>query len=120
MIEIKSKANTPEVKIDKEKGKFCLTGRSYPEHPELFYNPIIEEVKTIGDRSKLEIEMTFDYLNTSSTKVILNFLNDLKELFENISVVWTNEEDDEDMLESGQFFADFSEIPFTFQEVDMV
>jgi uncharacterized protein YkuJ len=59
------------------------------------------------------------YFNTASSKIILDILMRLETLHEdgkNISVEWHYEEDDEDMQEAGEEYADIVEVPFTFVE----
>lgn len=59
------------------------------------------------------------YFNTASSKIILDILMRLETLHENgknITIEWHYEEDDEDMQEAGEEYADIVEVPFTFIE----
>ena len=46
---IKSELNTPYVRLDKEICTLTIVGKSYPEHPSLFYGPIIKELENFVD-----------------------------------------------------------------------
>lgn len=103
---------TPRVWFDSVARTLSLAGESYPEHVADFYQPIQEWVaEYLRSGEPLYVKIALDYLNTSSTKALL----DLLELIEanaqgdgRIAVHWiaTNEtmqEAAEDLLEGFRF-----------------
>lgn len=98
-------------------GEFSIHGRSLPEDPHGFYNPIIQWVS----QCKLEnitLEIRLEYMNTSSYKQIYTLLNELKE---NVSVNqkqvnWYFEEGDDDGYDTGKEFESLIRLPFKFHE----
>jgi hypothetical protein len=103
-MEIKSKLNTPYVKIDKEKCILSIIGRSYPEHPSLFYDPILLEIdkcKSDLSESKITIKVALEIINSVSIKYLLHLIKDLHESSE-IEVNWYYESDDICMLDDGK------------------
>ena len=60
MMIIKDELNTPYVKLDKESCTLTIIGKSYPEYPSLFYDPIVEEIdkcKSGLSKSKITIRI---------------------------------------------------------------
>ena len=61
----------------------------------------------------------FEYFNTSSSKCLFDIfrkLNIVKESGFDLSINWYYEEDDEDMLEAGEDYADLLGIEFNYVE----
>ena len=102
-----------------EDGHIRLSGSSYPEYTVSFFKPLYEWIENyIADIGKdITLNLEVNYLNSSSSKCLL----DLLEILENytsdggtVTINWYYEEDDEDALEAGHEFADDSEMPFNF------
>jgi hypothetical protein len=113
--------DTPAVHLDKTAGIFEFSGKSLPEDVTSFYAPIFEWITTYGEAANDESTFVFKmtYFNTASSKIILDILMRLETLHENgknITIEWHYEEDDEDMQEAGEEYADIVEVPFTFIE----
>ncbi|MEW5847138.1 MAG: SiaC family regulatory phosphoprotein [Bacteroidota bacterium] len=72
-------SDTPEVTLDKERGRFEFYGKIMPENPKEFFEPIIEWFKEYVNDPNPETILTFklDYFNTAASKkfssVRLNF-----------------------------------------------
>lgn len=121
---IQETRTTPEVKLSLGEGKLSIKGKSFPENAPEFYFPLIRKVTNLVENSssKIELDLYFDYFNTSSSKCIFNLLRDLKKL-ENkgctLNVKWNYEEEDEDMKEIGEDYEIVTGIPFTYNEVSM-
>jgi len=117
MLQIEKTSNKPEVKLDFENGILDIKGRSYPEYPELFYKSIEDGLDKVTT-STIILTLDFEYLNTSSTKCILNLLKICKENFKtkDIKVIWIYDEDDDDIKEVGEDFSDLTNIGFKFIE----
>ena len=116
---VEATQSTPEVKLNKDEGKFEFAGRSLPENAKEFYNPIMEwlENYTSEPNEKTKVIFNFEYFNTASSKMILDVIEKLKAIQENgkeLDVDWYYLEEDDDMLEAGEDYSDITEIPFNF------
>lgn len=93
-------------------GVFCsikagiieFTGSSYPEDTLDFFSPIFDwlEYYTKNIEKKLSVDFKVDYFNSSSSKCILEFLDELQEYYEKgnqVSLQWFYDENDLDMRE---------------------
>jgi hypothetical protein len=105
IIEIEGTFMTPEVILNPIKNEYVIRGNSRPENPLSFFNPIFTwfENHLNGKDGLTTLNISLDYFNTSSSKILL----DLFELFEKydsskIHVIWHYHSDDEDMKEAGE------------------
>ena len=119
VINITGTDDTPNVILDKENGKFEISGRSLPEDVNMFYEPILKWIDGYADdpSDKTEFHFKLEYFNTASSKVILDILLKFEEIVENDNAVvikWHYHEEEEDMLEAGEEYADIVEIPFDY------
>lgn len=119
VINIKGTDDTPNVILDKEKGHFEISGRSLPEDVNMFYNPILEWIDSYAEApiEKTEFIFKLEYFNTASSKVILDILLKFEEIVENdhdVIIKWHYHEEEEDMLEAGEEYADIVDIPFDY------
>ena len=106
-MEIESSGNKPYVKLDKENCTLTFKGKSYPEHPAIFYDPIVEELIKCSDYMEGEIitiNLALEIMNSVSTKYVYNIINYINKSAKELSVKWYYEEDDEDMKEEGYLF----------------
>ena len=122
MIRGKSDANTPYVKLDMEGGNLIIIGRSYPEHPELFYDPLLLEVSKYKGQlkfPKFTLKIALEIMNSGSTKYIFRLVKDLYELSTGMEIIWYYEVDDESMLEEGLIYKEsFPNSKFKLIEVE--
>ena len=104
-------------------GELRITGRSIPEHPVKFYEPISNWISDFlaTNPSNINFLVHLDYLNTHSTECMLVILKRLdtykKDNNVNVTVNWHFDEDDEDMESLGEDLASMVNIPFTFKEI---
>jgi predicted DNA-binding antitoxin AbrB/MazE fold protein len=103
---IKSTAQTPLIKYSVENSKLEFIGRSIPEDVAGFYEPVMRWLKKLAltEPERLKVELLLDYVNSNSTKAILDILKTIQKLKEAGTItelVWYYEEDDEDMMEFG-------------------
>ncbi len=110
--------DNPSIFCDEEEGLIEIEGRSLPENAEAFYNPLIEWVKKYIENPKPEttISLGFDYLNSSSSKKILEILMLLKKILpeHKLKILWKYRSYDEDMYEEGIDFEKMTKLDFTF------
>ncbi|MBN2166568.1 MAG: DUF1987 domain-containing protein [Marinilabiliaceae bacterium] len=119
VINIKGTDDTPNVILDKANGIFEISGRSLPEDVNMFYEPILDWIDQYSEDPLAETVFNFklEYFNTASSKVILDILLKFEEIFESnkaVIIKWHYQEDEEDMLEAGEEYADIVEIPFEY------
>jgi hypothetical protein len=117
IIKIMGTDDTPNVILDAENDIFEISGRSLPEDVTTFYEPILNWMDEYAEspNSKTVFSFKLVYFNTASSKLILDVLMKLEELFENgndVLIKWHYPEDDEDMEEAGEEYADIVDVPF--------
>lgn len=120
---IKPSLDSPAVYLDKEKNIFEIKGKSLPENVNLFYQPIIDWFNEYFKNPNPETDIKFklDYLNTASSKAILSLLLAFEDAVKNgkmVRVLWNYEEDDEDMKDIGEEYADIIQVPFEIIKLD--
>ena len=102
---IREESTTPYVKLDKENCTLTIKGKSYPEHPTIFYTPILNELKdcisSLGDVG-ITVNLALEIMNSVSTKYIYNIISNISKTSNKIKINWYYEEDDQDMEEEGQ------------------
>lgn len=116
-LQIEATKDTPSVDFNPETGVMELEGESYPENPIDFFAPVINWVKQYIE--EIEGALTFNikisYINTSSSKCLLDFLEILESYYESggeVMINWYYEEDDEDMQETGEELCEDLELPY--------
>jgi len=110
-ITIEATRRTPEINFDPDNGYFYIKGRSLPVDVEEFYIPLLcyleEYLKTPQSLTIFNFELSF--FSTASTLMIYNLLkllNNARSLHCQIIINWIVREDDEDIIEHAQDFAD--------------
>ena len=119
VLNIKGSHETPEVIFDKDNAIFSITGKSLPEDVKEFYNPLIKWVEEYSESPNPEtiLKVKMDYFNTASSKMLLEIFEKFKDMLDaghNVSIDWYDQEDDEDMQDAGEDYADIVEVPFNF------
>jgi hypothetical protein len=109
---------TPAVNFDPATNVFEISGKSLPEDVTSFYDPILSWLDEYSGSPNATSAFTFkmEYFNTASSKMILDILLKLEEINEDdaatITINWYFREDDEDMEEAGEEYADIVELDF--------
>ena len=109
---------TPMVLLDAANLQFEFSGKSLPEDDTSFYGPILDWIDDYADEMDGEeavFKFNLIYFNTASSKMILDIFMAIEGMVEdgkNVSVEWIYDEDDEDMEEAGEEYADIVEVPF--------
>ncbi len=117
VIKIKGSDDIPKVILDKTEGIFEISGRSLPEDVVAFYDPILEWLDEYAEEpnEKTIFDFKLEYFNTASSKLILDILLKLEDMTDeghDVLVRWHFPDDDEDMEEAGEEYADIVEVPF--------
>lgn len=115
--------NTPSIDFNSETGVLKLFGRSIPENPLKFYQPIENWIEKFLQTNpfNIEFQIHLDYLNTHSTECVLILIKKLetytKQSNAKSKIVWNFDEDDEDMQDLGEDLDSLTTIPFEYIEV---
>jgi hypothetical protein len=105
-------------------GELKIQGKSYPEDPVKFYEPLIDWIKDFKRQCPPSICMTIrlEYFNTSTSKLVLHIFKILEELYAkkkaDVMITWLYLKNDEDMFESGKDYQSIIDLPFTFVEYE--
>jgi sugar/nucleoside kinase (ribokinase family) len=110
---------TPSINFDAQTGVLNITGESYPDSALQFYQQVLDWLNHYLSESAQPITMNFkfSYFNTSTSKCILDVLSLLESAYakgRKVEVMWHYRQDDEDMQESGEEFAQDINLPFSF------
>jgi len=116
-IKIMGTDDTPTVILDSENEIFEISGRSLPEDVTAFYEPILRWLEEYASSPNSKTIFTFKlvYFNTASSKLLLDILMKLEQMHEDgkdMLIRWYYPEDDEDMQEAGEEYADIVDVPF--------
>ena len=117
VIKIPGTDDTPQVTLDAATPYMEISGRSLPEDVVAFYDPILEwlEEYSSSPLSKTVFNFKLEYFNTASSKLLLDILLKLEDIHDDgneVLVKWHFPDDDEDMEEAGEEYADIVEVPF--------
>ncbi len=115
--------STPAVIFDVKTGILKIEGRSIPENPSVFYDPLttwINEYFQTASNLSTRMDIKLDYINSGSSKSILSMLKLIKSFCDNgkdCQVNWHFEEDDESIRDLGKHFKSVLKLPFNLVEV---
>ncbi|MDJ0840840.1 MAG: DUF1987 domain-containing protein [Acidobacteriota bacterium] len=116
-LELAKTIDTPAIHFDHESGKLGIEGESYPENAMEFYRPVLESLVTFAENGEIPLQVDFKmlYFNSSSSKCLLDIFDILEEYAasdKDVTVNWYYQEDDEDIKESGEDFAEDLNLTF--------
>jgi len=120
---IEGTVNLPSINFDATTNLLSIKGRSIPEHPVKYYQPIerwiVEYLK--NNPSKLFLNIHLDYLNTHSTECLLIIFKLIERYYKStnadVKVIWDFDEDDEDMQDLGKDLSSIISVPFEIKEI---
>ena len=103
--------STFRVDFDPGAGRLELAGSSYPEDAVAFFAPLRAWLQAFlaGAPEKATLRLQVDYVNTSSSKCLLDVLDLLEARYRvggAVRVEWLYDADDEDMRELGEELAE--------------
>jgi hypothetical protein len=116
-VSIEGTGKTPTIIFEPDNGLLEIKGRAIPENATEFFRPLTEALnKNSGNLSvPIIVNLQLEYFNTSSSKCILDILKilaSIKKAGGEVVINWYYDEDDEDMLESGENYQEIVNIPF--------
>jgi hypothetical protein len=112
---IKKELETPLIEFNFDKGYLLFEGRAIPEDSSSFFEPILILLDQYekDPRLSLKVDFKLEYFNTSSAKSILEILVVLGRIDNglcNVIINWYFDEDDDDMFEIGEDYAQFVKV----------
>lgn len=116
-LQFKGTEDTPEALLDKDAGKFEISGESFPEDVKEVYNPILEWLEEYqkDPNSQTDFVFKYDYFNTASAKMIFDILSKLEEIHQEsggVTVYWYYPSNDDDIKDAGEQYEELVEVPF--------
>ena len=120
-IKITATEDTPNVILDPANNTFEISGRSLPEDVVVFYQPVIKWLEEFSKNPLTGFSLSFklEYFNTASSKLILDILLKLEEIYQNgtqLKVIWNYLASDSDMKEAGEEYSEIVGLPFELKE----
>lgn len=121
-LRIEAKPKTPAIFFDNFSGVMEIKGMSCSENSVEFYKPVLAWIESYTQEPYPQTELVFffKYFNTSSAKCILDLLEGfaaVQEAGSSLSIRWQYEDNDEQMQEAGEQFADILGIPFQMEAI---
>ena len=118
-LHIEKTKYTMAVDFNQDTGVLEMEGSSYPENALDFFGPIINWIKNYIAQIRRPILMNIrlNYLNTSSTKCILDIFEILEQYYKTggeVKIDWYYAEDDEDIMETGEELGEDFDFPIEF------
>lgn len=120
VFQIEGNTSRPTVIFNATTGQFRLLGRSILENSIRFYEPITKWIEAYikNPAEKTEFHMELEYFNTSTSKYLLQIMQQFEILFEkgaDVTIVWYYS--DEDMLDLGNDYQQIVKVPFEFKKL---
>lgn len=124
-LKIEATEFSPKVNFDINNKIFELSGISRPEDVIAFYESVLFKIETYihlvadgkTDLSDFSFKLKFDltYMNSASSKYILQILDHFKKLYKlnaQLTVDWYYDDIDDQIFEDGEDLSDVIKIPF--------
>jgi hypothetical protein len=121
VINITATEDTPKVVLDHVNKVFEISGRSLPEDVVVFYQPVMQWLEDLEKSpiENMELSIKLEYFNTASSKLILDILLKLEDIYNNgtqLKVKWYFLSSDTDMKEAGEEYSEIVGLPFEITE----
>lgn len=121
LISIEQTSTSPLVQFDEENLTLKIVGESYPENSFEFYAPVNAWLKNaLAAYPSIRLDINVSYMNSSSTKCMLDILDILEEAHASggkVSVVWRYDQENPRSLDLAEEFQE--EVTCEFQVVPL-
>lgn len=118
-LKITQTTTTPLISFDEASTTLRIAGESYPENSFAFYAPILDWLKQqLKNDSPLIVDLTITYMNSSSTKCMLDLLDIMEDAHARgvkVSIIWNYDPENPRSYELAEEFCE--EVSFPFQIV---
>ncbi len=111
-IKLDATERSPEVDFSFDTNTFTLRGESYPEDVNAFFGTLMGSLdEYLSNLEEEEVRFNFElvYFNSSSAKILMGLfelLEDTAKKGNKVHIVWSYEEDDDNMEELGEEFCE--------------
>ncbi|HKK00802.1 MAG TPA: DUF1987 domain-containing protein, partial [Desulfuromonadales bacterium] len=117
ILHIEGTRSTPEIHFDPVDRVLRIAGESYPENSFAFYQPLQAWIAEFLSENSgaVVLNIGLSYLNTGSTKCLLDILDLFEEAFvtgRDITVDWHCDRDNDRAVEAAEEFAEEVTMPF--------
>ena len=111
--------DSPEVLLDAAQNEFVFSGKSKILDVYDFYTPVLKWIDIYKSHPNNEtvVDFKLEYFNVASSKAILDILIKFEEIqasSNKLKINWHFSEQDLDMKDAGEEYADIVEVPFSF------
>lgn len=115
-LDIEPTQTTPSIHFDASQGLLSISGVSTPENITDFYSPVISWLRDYicQPAENTTLALNFDYFNTGTSKILLEFFTILERLYDQdqpVSVLWYYPPSDIDSLEAAEDYAQLIRLP---------
>lgn len=119
ILKIEKQKDSPMILADGETGYFEINGKSLPENAVEFYKPLERYVQAYisSPKKKTTINLKLEYLNTSSSKKLLDiigYFENLPSLGYEVELNWFHFDEDQDMIDEGIEFSHMTSLKVNF------
>lgn len=116
-LHITGTKSTPEIHFEQQTGILRMSGESYPENSFEFYKPVLSWIArfTAINDGPVALDVRLSYLNTGSTKCMMDILDILEESFlagKEVAVNWYYDRENDRALENAEEFKEEVTLPF--------
>lgn len=122
LLDLPATTSTPRICFEPATQRLLLSGESYPENSFYFYAPIFAWLKEhLATGQPLTLDINISYMNSSSTKCMLDLLDLLEESFgkgHKIAIVWRYDRENPRSLDLAEEFREEVTFPFTIVAAD--
>jgi hypothetical protein len=116
MLNIPPTASTPAIDWNEESQTLSIFGESYPENSFAFFSPVFAWLaERLPELTAFRLRISVSYMNSSSTKCVLDIIDLLGEAAEkgcDVQIIWLYEKDNERARDLAEEFREDIDIPF--------
>jgi hypothetical protein len=105
---LKNNKSEAEIDFNNENNELTIKGILCSENPIFYFNKIMDWLKEYKEYKPeiIKLNIQLYYLNTISTKFLINMIRYILTISQNIIIKWYYDEDDTDILELGNDIQD--------------
>jgi hypothetical protein len=122
ILRIEGTGKTPSVIMDPS-GIIKIQGRSIPEDASLFFEKILDwlDKYTHAGRRNTRVDLSLEYLNSGTSKYMLEILKHLKDFSlkgSDVVINWFYESGDDDIQERGEYYSSILDLKINLIETE--
>lgn len=122
---IEETKSSPKIILNADENTLIIKGQSYPENAVNFFKPIFNWIEEYLETVDCEVILKLNllYLNTSSSKCIMDLIDIFNEAYnnsKNVKIHWYYHPENSAMKECGEEFKEDQDIPFEIIESEEI